>query len=205
MFWLRNKNENGGKLKYIIAGLGNPGKKYLFTRHNAGFLALDHISGKYGIKISAIKFQSLCAKYAAEGGGDKSGALFMKPQTYMNLSGEAVSAAARFYKIPPENVLVISDDINLPVGKLRIRKGGSDGGQKGLRSIAEHLSSEDFPRIRIGVGQKPRPEFDAVDWVLSNFSKEEKKTMSEAFSKVFECVDMFLGGAPVETIQNKFN
>ena len=204
MFWSRNKNDGGGKVKYIIAGLGNPGKKYLFTRHNAGFLALDYISEKYGFKINAVKFKSFCAKYAA-GGENKFDALFMKPQTYMNLSGEAVSAAARFYKIPPENVLVISDDINLSAGKLRIRKSGSDGGQKGLRSIAGHLSSEDFPRIRIGVGQKPRPDYDAVDWVLSDFSKEEQKTMFEAFSKVFECVDMFIRETPVDMIQNKFN
>jgi len=203
MFW--NRNKTAGNIKYIIAGLGNPGEKYLFTRHNAGFRALDYISEKYGLKINNMKFKSFCAKYAPGKDAGNFGALFMKPQTYMNLSGEAVAAAARFYKIPPERILVISDDINLPAGKLRIRKGGSDGGQKGLRSIAEHLSGEDFPRIRIGVGQKPNPEYDAVDWVLSKFSKDDEKAVFEAFSKVFECVDMFLREFSVETIQNKYN
>ena len=195
----KNKEESGGKIKYIIVGLGNPGEKYSHTRHNAGFLALDYISQKYNFKINTVKFKSLCAKYA------QSNVLFMKPQTYMNNSGEAVSEAARFYKIPPENILVISDDISLPVGKLRIRKSGSDGGQKGLKSIIYHLSSDAFPRIKIGVGEKPHPDYELIDWVLSKFSKEDEKIMFDAFAKVYECVDMFLKEEPIEKIQNKYN
>jgi len=193
----KNKKENGGKIKYIVAGLGNPGEKYLFTRHNTGFLALDYISQKYNFKINNVKFKSLCAKY--------NNALFMKPQTYMNNSGEAVSEAARFYKIPTENILVISDDISLPVGKLRIRKSGSDGGQKGLRSVTEHLSTEEFPRIKIGVGEKPHPDYDVVDWVLSKFSKDDEKIIFETFSKVYDCIDMFIKETPIDKIQNKYN
>ena len=188
---------NESKIKYIIAGLGNPGAKYGHTRHNAGFLALDYISQKYDFKINLIKFRSLCAV--------KHDALFMKPQTYMNDSGEAVAAAARFYKIPPENILVISDDASLPTGKLRIRKSGSDGGQKGLRSIIYTLSTEEFPRIKIGVGEKPHPDFELARWVLSKFSKEERKIIFEAFEKVYDCVDMFLKETPLTDIQNKYN
>ena len=201
-FKFRNKNkdtaDNTGKIKYIIAGLGNPGEKYAFTRHNAGFLALDYISKKYNFKINNVKFKSLC-------GISKSGALFMKPQTYMNNSGEAVSEAARFYKIPPENILVISDDISLPVGKVRVKKGGSDGGQKGLKSIIGHLSTDEFPRIKIGIGDKPHPDYELADWVLSKFSKEDEKIISESMPDVYDCVDMFLNETPIEKIQNKYN
>jgi len=218
-FRLRNKDkdkkeESGGKVKYIVVGLGNPGKKYLFNRHNAGFLALDYISQKYDFKINNVKFKSLCGRYTStvesqsENGEiikNKFDVLFMKPQTYMNGSGEAVSEAARFYKIPTGNILVISDDISLPVGKLRIRKSGSDGGQKGLRSIIENLSSDEFPRIKIGVGEKPHPDYEAADWVLSNFPKEDEKIIFETFIKVCECVDMFMKEMPIEKIQNKYN
>jgi len=207
---IRDKNASGGKIKYIITGLGNPGDKYLFTRHNAGFLALDYISQKYNFKINIAKFKSLCAKYTSYGlsennSGNSFDVLFMKPQTYMNDSGLAVSEAARFYKIPPENILVISDDVSLPVGKIRVRKSGSDGGQKGLKSISAHLSSEAFPRIKIGVGEKPHPDYELADWVLSKFSKEDEKIIFDVFSKVHGCIDMFLKELPVEDIQNAYN
>jgi PTH1 family peptidyl-tRNA hydrolase len=214
-FKFRNKNQNANnnKIKYIIVGLGNPGEKYASTRHNAGFLALDYISQKYNFKINTVKFKALCARYtvnAHNNVGDGAldvpfDVLFMKPQTYMNASGEAVSEAIRFYKIPLENILVISDDINLPVGKVRIRANGSDGGQKGLRSIINHLSSENFARIKIGVGEKPHPDYELADWVLAKFTKEDEKIMSEAFPKVCDCVDMFLKETPINMIQNKYN
>jgi len=200
-----NKKYNGGKVKYLIAGLGNPGEKYIYTRHNAGFLALEYISKKYNFKLNNIKFKSLCAKYTSTFESNNFDVLFMKPQTYMNNSGEAISEAARFYKIPTENILVISDDINLPFGKLRIRKSGSDGGQKGLRSTIDHLSSEEFPRIKIGVGEKPHPDYELADWVLSEFSKEEEKIIFEIFEKVYDCVDMFIKETPIDKIQNKYN
>jgi len=210
-FKSRDKNKkNTGKVKYIIAGLGNPGEKYFYTRHNAGFLALDYISQKYNIKINTLKFKSLCARYTSnvksdDGNINTFDVLFIKPQTYMNNSGEAVLEAARFYKIPAENILVISDDVSLPVGKLRIRKNGSDGGQKGLKSIIYHLSSEDFPRIKIGVGEKPHPDYELADWVLSKFPKDDEKIMFESFVKVYECVDMFINETPLDKIQNKYN
>ncbi|MCL2095581.1 MAG: aminoacyl-tRNA hydrolase [Oscillospiraceae bacterium] len=201
MFFRFNKNkkefDSQNKIKYIVAGLGNPGNKYLQTRHNAGFLALDYISGKYNFKINIIKFKSLCAAGP--------NVLYMKPQTYMNNSGEAVSEAARFYKIPAENILVISDDASLPTGKIRIRKSGSDGGQKGLRSIIYNLSCDEFPRIKIGVGEKPHPDFEMSDWVTSEFTKPEQKIIFEALEKVSDCVDLFLKDTPVEQIQNKYN
>ena len=201
----KNTGETGGKIKYIVAGLGNPGKKYMYTHHNAGFLALDYISQKYNFKINTVKFKALCGRYTVTAEENKFGVLFMKPQTYMNDSGMAVSEAARFYKIPHENILVISDDISLPVGKLRIRKSGSDGGQKGLKSIIYHLSDDAFPRIKIGVGEKPCPDYELIDWVLSEFSKDDQKIIFEAFSNVYECIDMFIHEMPVEKIQNKYN
>jgi len=212
-----NKNNKGNKskVKYIIAGLGNPGEKYAHTRHNAGFLALDYISQKYNFKINTVKFKSYCAKYRIDNidnidpeNPENQGSfdvLFMKPQTYMNNSGEAISEAARFYKIPPENIIVIADDITLSPGKLRIRKNGSAGGHNGLKSIIEHLSSENFPRIKIGVGEKPHPDYDLVDWVTSRFSKEDEKTIFDTLSKVYDCIDMFLKETPIDKIQNKYN
>jgi len=197
----QNKNMLGGKIKYIIAGLGNPGGKYLYNRHNAGFLALDYISQKYDFKINTAKFKSVCGKYSCA----DFDVLFMKPQTYMNDSGAAVSEAARFYKVPPENILVISDDVSLPVGKVRVKKSGSDGGQKGLRSIIYNLSTEEFPRIKIGVGEKPHPDFKLADWVLSKIPKEEQKIIFEAFEKAYGCVDMFINETPIVDIQNKYN
>lgn len=215
MFFKRTKFENRNnkvKVKYIISGLGNPGEKYSRTRHNAGFLALDYISQKYNFKIDTVKFKSYCAKYHVNsdntenlGNPDNFDVLFIKPQTYMNSSGEAISEAARFYKIPPENILVIVDDITLPVGKLRIRKSGSDGGHNGLKSIIYHLSSESFPRIKIGVGEKPHPDYDLVNWVTSRFSKDDEKIIFDALSKVYDCVDMFLKEMPIDKIQNKYN
>ena len=203
----KNNKESGGKVKYIIAGLGNPGEKYMHTRHNAGFLALDYISQKYNLKINTIKFKSYCAKYQVEDteNAENFDVLFMKPQTYMNNSGEAISEAARFYRIRPENILVIFDDIMLPPGKLRIKKSGSDGGHNGLKSIILHLSSDQFPRIKIGVGEKPHPDYELVNWVTSKFSKEDEKIMFEMFAKVYECVDMFLKEIPIDKIQNKYN
>ena len=167
-------------VKYILVGLGNPGKEYEHTRHNAGFLAIDSIAAAKGVKIDRAKFQSLTA--VADIGGV--GVLLMKPQTYMNHSGNAVGEAARFYKIAPENVIVISDDVNLDVGRLRVRKSGSAGGQKGLNDIIEVLGTDQIPRIRVGVGKKPHPDYDIKDWVLSNFSKSELEKLGEVYPRV---------------------
>ena len=181
IFDLFKKTENEGKsapVSYIVAGLGNPGTKYEKTRHNAGFLAIDHIAEKLGVKINSLKFQSLICRTAIDG----TGVLLMKPQTFMNASGIAIEAAAHFYKIPPERVLVLFDDISLPVGKLRIRKNGSAGGHNGLKSIISCLGSDQFPRVKIGVGAKPHPDYDLADWVLSTVSKTEWPDYQEAMS-----------------------
>lgn len=179
-------NETGKlPVKYIVAGLGNPGKEYENTRHNAGFLTIDYIAEKKGVKIDRAKFKALTATVDIGGVG----VLLMKPQTFMNNSGEAVGEAARFYKLAPENIIVISDDVNLDVGRLRVRKSGSAGGQKGLNDIIEVMGTESIPRIRVGVGKKPHPDYDIKDWVLSSFTKEEKEALSAIYTKALSGVE----------------
>jgi PTH1 family peptidyl-tRNA hydrolase len=177
-------------VEYIVVGLGNPGKDYENTRHNAGFLAIDSIAEKRGVKIDRARFKALTA--VADIGGK--GVLLVKPQTFMNLSGDAVGEAARFYKIAPSNIIVISDDLNLDVGRLRVRKSGSAGGQKGLNDIIVKLGTEEIPRIRIGVGKKPHPDYDIKDWVLSNFTKEENETLVKLFDRVNTGIEKIVGG-----------
>ena len=161
---------------WLVVGLGNPGGEYQNTRHNAGFMAVDRIADALGVRITKIKYKALCA--TATYRGQK--LLLLKPETFMNASGLAVEAAAHFYKIPPERVLVLFDDISLPVGKIRIRKSGSAGGHNGIKSIIAELGSQDFPRVKIGVGAKPTPEYDLANWVLSSFSAKEEKDLSIA-------------------------
>ena len=155
-------------VSFIIAGLGNPGAQYAKTRHNVGFVAIDYIAEKLGVRIDRAKFHSLVAE--AKIGGVR--VLLMKPETYMNNSGVAIGEAATFYKIPPERVLVLHDEISFEPGLMRIRRKGSAGGHNGLKSIIAHLSSEEFPRVKIGVGKKPTPEYDLADWVLGKMPKE---------------------------------
>ena len=186
----QEKTSVGGSVTHLVVGLGNPGDKYYNTRHNAGFLTMDFISQKLGVKVNKIKFKSLVAE--AEMGGKK--VLLMKPQTLMNASGEAVREAAAFYKIPMESIIVISDDINLDVGKMRVRKGGSDGGQRGLRSIITLTGSDAFPRVRLGVGKKPHPDYDLADWVLSEFKKEEQELLFPCFERAYDGIVKILGG-----------
>lgn len=187
-------------ITHLIVGLGNPGKEYLFTRHNAGFLTVDYLSEKLGVKVDRAKFKALVGE--AKIGGKR--ALIMKPQTYMNLSGEAVREAADFYKIAPENIIVICDDINLAPGKMRIRKKGSDGGQKGLRSIIEQLGTDGFPRVRMGVGAKPHPDYELADWVLSEFRGEDKEAFFAAMTNAVEALEMMLAG-DTDKAMSKFN
>ena len=163
-------------IEWLVVGLGTPGSKYDNTRHNAGFRALESYCARSGQKIDRMKFKAR----AGEGrlGGKR--VLFLKPQTFMNLSGEAVRDAASFYKIPPERVIVLSDDVSLDVGTLRVRPKGSAGGQNGLKNIIYHLGSEDFPRVKIGVGKKPRPDYDLAAWVLGRFPEEDQKAIDKA-------------------------
>ena len=174
----------------LVVGLGNPGDRYFHTRHNAGFLTMDYLSQKCGVKVDRLRFHALFGE--ATIGSVR--VLLMKPQTLMNNSGIAVAEAASFYKIAPEHILVISDDINLPVGRMRLRMNGSAGGQKGLKSIIAHLGSEEFPRLRMGVGEKPHPDYDLADWVLSEFSAAEQKILFDEFEGAWQGVSAWLDG-----------
>ena len=187
-------------VSWLIVGLGNPGDKYDGTRHNAGFLAVDALADKGQFAVTRMKFKALTAQ--AEVGGR--GALVMKPATYMNLSGEAVGEAARFYHIPPANVLVISDDVDLPLGKLRIRTGGSAGGHNGLKSIIQHLGTDQFPRIKIGVGGKPHPDYDMADWVLARLQGADRKVLDGAAERAAEAAACYLKDGPQKAM-NRFN
>ena len=184
-------------IEWLIVGLGNPGRDYVNTRHNAGFMAIDALAKKKSITVDRSRFKALTAECEIAG----KGALLMLPQTYMNLSGEAVREAAQFYKIAPEHILVISDDINLEIGRMRLRTSGSDGGQKGLRSIITLMGFDNFPRLRIGVGKKPHPDMELADWVLSRFNETEMKQLSKLFSIAAECVELYIGGKHDEAIR----
>ena len=173
---------------WLIVGLGNPGVAYENTRHNIGFQVLDQLGERQKKPIQRLKFKALTNLFTIS--GEK--VLVMKPVTYMNLSGEAVRPAADFYKIPPERILVVSDDTALPAGRLRIRKGGSAGGHNGLKSIIQHLGSDQFPRLRVGVGEKPHPDYDMADWVLGKFTGEDKKKMDQAVERAAEAIECIL-------------
>ncbi len=195
------KAAEGGAPTFIVCGLGNPGKEYMHTRHNAGFLAMDVLTQKLGVgELKQLKFKSLVG-YATVSGQR---VLLMKPQTYMNLSGEAVKEAADFYKIPSEKIIVISDDVAQDVGRMRIRRSGSDGGQKGLRSIITHLGTDAFSRIRIGVGQKPSPEYDMADWVLGKIPEGERDKMFKILECTAEAVPMLIEGK-LDDAMGKYN
>lgn len=187
-------------VEWLIVGLGNPGEKYENTRHNVGFMTIDELAERKRIPVQKLKYRALTN--TAELGGTK--VLLMKPVTYMNLSGEAVGEAARFYKIPPERVLVVSDDVSLPLGKLRIRKSGSAGGHNGLKSIIQHLGGEEFPRLKVGVGGKPHPDYDMADWVLSKFAGEDKKTIDEAVKRAADAIEYYLQYGP-DKAMGRFN
>lgn len=192
--------EKQGAFEYLIVGLGNPGKKYEFTRHNAGFLFVDILSERYNFKVDRLKFHALTGEVRIK----NHRCLVMKPNTMMNLSGDAVKAACDFYKIPAENVIVIFDDISLDVGKLRIRRKGSAGGHNGIKSIISNLQSENFPRIKLGVGAKPHPDYDLADWVLSTFTKEEAKRLREAVDKACDAIEYIVDG-DFEAAMSRFN
>lgn len=187
-------------VSWLIVGLGNPGDKYENTRHNAGFMTADELARRGGFSVQRVKHHALTGS-AVIGG---QGVLVMKPTTFMNLSGEAVGDAARFYKLPVDHVLVISDDVDLPLGKLRIRKGGSAGGHNGLKSIIQHLGTDQFPRLKIGVGGKPHPDYDMADWVLGRLQGEDKKVMDQAVERAAEAIECLLSES-IDKAMNKFN
>lgn len=184
---------------YIIAGLGNPTKEYDKTRHNVGFLAIDALADQYHIDVSEKKHKALCGRGAIEG----QKVVLMKPQTFMNLSGESIRAAVDFYKVDPEDIIIIYDDISLEPGQLRIRLKGSAGGHNGIKNIIAHLGTQEFPRIKVGIGAKP-PRMDLADYVLSRFSRGEQKLMDDAFKEAADAAVMMMTDGP-ERAMNHFN
>ena len=189
--------KSGGAVDWLIVGLGNPGQKYEHTRHNMGFLTVDLLAEQLNVKLNKVKFKS--AYNIVRFAGQK--CLVMKPQTYMNLSGEAVGEAARFYKIPADHVIVISDDIALPLGKIRVRGSGSAGGHNGLKNIIAHLGTDKFPRVKVGVGA---PEHDIVDWVIGSFSAQERKVIDGLLDRVIDAAECIITDG-VMSAQNRYN
>lgn len=194
------KKFNNNSIEYLIVGLGNPDRKYENTRHNSGFIMLDYIADKLGVKVNRVKFKSTVGE--ARIGSHR--VLLMKPSTYMNNSGQAVVEAMNFYKIPAENVIVLLDDINLDVGKMRIRSKGSDGGQNGMKNIIYLSGSDKFPRIKIGIGKKPNSEYDLAAWVLSRFSKDEIKKLEAVAENSYDSVELIMDGNISEAM-NRYN
>jgi len=184
---LFGKNRTGG-VDLLLVGLGNPGKEYEKTRHNVGFLALDELAQRKNIPLTRLRHRALTGSTQI---GDHR-VLLMKPVTYMNLSGEAVGEAVRFYKLTPQQIVVISDDTDLPVGKLRLRRQGSAGGHNGLKSIIQHLGTDAFPRIKIGVGKKPHPDYDMADWVLGKFTGSDVAAIQDAISRAADAAQLLL-------------
>lgn len=197
---LFKKPKPAGPVDFLIVGLGNPGKKYEGTRHNAGFAALEALAESLHVKVDRVRFKSFCAQTDLDG----QRVLLMMPQTFMNLSGEAVREAMQFYKLPPERVLVLFDDISLPVGTIRIRRKGSAGGQKGMASIIALCGSDQFPRVKIGIGEKPHPDYDLADWVLSRFTKEEAPRLLDAAKNAAEAARLIAAGK-VDEAMNRFS
>ncbi len=196
----KKEEEPRAPLTHMLVGLGNPGAKYAMTRHNAGFLTLDHLAEQYGVRIDRAKFHSLCG----EGTVGNHRVLFLKPQTLMNASGLAVQEAAAFYKILPEHILVISDDITQAPGRMRLRRRGSAGGQKGLADIITCMGTDAIPRLRMGVGEKPHPDFNLADWVLSELTKDDREKLFSTFPTVKIGLEKLLDG-DFETAQQILN
>lgn len=189
-----------GGAEWIVAFLGNPGIKYNGTRHNAGFMAADAMEKKLGVSINKMRFKALTQTVDISG----KKVLLMKPQTFMNLSGDAIVQAANFYKVPPERVIVVSDETALPIGRLRIRRGGSAGGHNGLKSVIARLGTDQFPRIRLGVGDKPHPDYDMADWVLSAFKGQDAADMELVAKKAADAVECYITEG-ADRAMNRFN
>ena len=188
------------QIEYLIVGLGNPGRQYENTRHNAGFICLDYIAQELGVKVNRVKFKSAVGEAVI--GGHK--CLLLKPSTFMNLSGQAVTEAMQFYKIPPQRTIILFDDISLDVGAMRIRRKGSDGGQNGMKNIIYLSGSEDFPRVKIGIGHKPHPDYDLKDWVLSRFTEKDVKTIKDILPHVKDAVELIVAG-DIDKAMNLYN
>lgn len=200
MFFSKRTPAPSGPVEFIIAGLGNPGREYENTRHNAGFMAVDRLAEKHAAKINRIKFKGTVGDCQIEGHR----VLLLKPGTFMNLSGQSLREAMAFYKIPPERTLVVFDDINLPPGRLRVRRKGSDGGHNGMKNIIYLSGSDQFPRIKLGVGQKPNPEYNLADWVLSKFTQADLKELDAALDSACAAAGLILRGE-IDKAMNLYN
>lgn len=203
MIFRRQRNNSTPERKtnmYLIAGLGNPGTKYEMTRHNIGFHTIDYIADELGVKVKKLKYRALYGE--CEINGEK--VLLVKPQTFMNLSGESIVEFVKFFKIPVENVIIISDDISLDTGRIRVRGKGSAGGHNGLKSIIYMLNSENFCRVRIGVGAPEHKDYELADFVLGRFSKDEIGVLEDAIKKAYKAVKEIIARG-YESAMNKFN
>ena len=194
------KKEFGGSFDYLIVGLGNPGIEYENTRHNAGFMCIDYIAKNCGVNLNKFKHK---AYYAQTDLGGKR-VVLVKPQTYMNNSGEAVTPLLNFFKIDKQNLIVVCDDISLDVGKIRVRRKGSDGGQKGMRSIIEQLGFDNFARVKMGIGKKPNPNYDLAKWVLSKFKADEQADLDNAIKNASSAVELIVKGQ-IDKAMNNYN
>lgn len=197
---IEKKEDTKTPITHMIVGLGNPGDKYKTTRHNAGFLALDYASKKWSCNITTSKFEALVGEAVV--GGNRT--LLLLPQTFMNNSGVAVSKAVKFYKIPVENITVVYDDTSFEPGTFKIKKKGSAGGHNGVKSLIEYLGTEEFKRIKIGVGKKPHPEMVLADWVLTHFTQEELKKIESRFDDVADALTLMNKGE-TDKAMNNFN
>ena len=198
--FFKSKQFSNSNIEYLIVGLGNPGRQYENTRHNAGFIALDYLADELNAKVNRIKFKSTIGEATLSGHR----CLLMKPSTFMNLSGQAVTEAMRFYKLPPEKVIILCDDINLDVGNIRIRRKGSDGGQNGVKNIIYLSGSDAFPRVKIGIGKKPHPDYDLKDWVLSRFTDKDKIVLKDTLPKIVDAVRLIVN-EDIDRAMNLYN
>ena len=194
------KPQPTGPVEYVICGLGNPGTQYENTRHNAGFMAIDTLAAELNVKVDRLKFKSLYADTVIEG----KRCILLKPSTYMNNSGEAVRDVLDFYKLSAENLIVLYDDISLDVGRTRIRRKGSDGGHNGIKSIIYLTGKDNFPRVKIGVGAKPHPDFPLADWVLYNFKKDEGEALEKSLENTAKAVRLMVQGN-IDKAMNLYN
>lgn len=197
---LKKEEKSVAPVSFLVVGLGNPGAKYERTRHNVGFIAVDDIAKRLGVKIDRAKYHALIAEVTVDGARG----ILMKPETFMNNSGVAVGEAARFYNIPPEKIIILHDEISFEPGLFRIRRKGSAGGHNGLKSIIEHLGSQDFPRIKLGVGQKPHPDYDLADWVLGRLPDADMKKFTDRLDDVYSSVRLIIGG-DIDGAMSKFS
>lgn len=194
-------SSKSGPMEWLVFCLGNTGSRYENTRHNTGFMVADELGEMWNIPIQRLKYKALTGTTEREGHR----VMILKPTTLMNLSGESVHEAASFFKVPADHILVVNDDISLPLGKVRVRRSGSAGGHNGLKSIIQHLGTDQFPRVKVGVGNKPNPDYDLAAWVLGKYTPKEREILDPGIRKAAEAVDWIVSGHDIDSAMNKFN